>query len=100
MDLNGFTEKVRSITDKNTVIKDSTLKFVVDEGVVFVDTHTQPNTVSNEDKTADCAIHLSLSNASELLDGKMNVAMAFMMGKMKVKGDMGVAMKVAQLLSK
>ncbi|NLA04878.1 MAG: SCP2 sterol-binding domain-containing protein, partial [Firmicutes bacterium] len=33
-----------------------------------------------------------------LLDGKLNATSAFMAGKLKVKGDMGLAMKLQSLL--
>jgi putative sterol carrier protein len=33
-----------------------------------------------------------------IVNGKLNAQMAFMMGKLKIQGDMGMALKLAQLL--
>ena len=99
MSLANFTERVKTIVRANT-ISDAKVKFELDEGVVHVDATQQPNIVNNEDKEADCVIKMSLENANKLLDGELNVMSAVMFGKIKIKGDMGVAMKVAQMVTK
>ena len=99
MSLATFTEKVEKIVAKNNLIKDKTIKFAFDEGgVVFIDTRNQPNTISHEDQPADCVIQMNLKNGLDLLDGKLNVVTAFMFGNIKVKGDIGIAQKIAQLV--
>jgi putative sterol carrier protein len=40
-----------------------------------------------------------MDTMKELLSGDSNPMMAVMMGKVKIKGDMGVAMKVQSLLA-
>lgn len=77
----------------------ATLKMVVDEHVVYVDGTGDKNEVSQEDKEADCVISTSMDTMKELLSGDSNPMMAVMMGKVKIKGDMGVAMKVQSLLA-
>ncbi|MFK8005475.1 MAG: SCP2 sterol-binding domain-containing protein [Saprospiraceae bacterium] len=76
----------------------ATLKIVVDEHVVYVDGTGDANEVSQEDKEAECVISTSMDTMKELLSGNSNPMMAVMMGKVKIKGDMGVAMKVQSLL--
>lgn len=51
-----------------------------------------------QDIPADCTISLSLPNLERLIKGKLNPMMAFATGKLKVAGDMTVAMKLSQLL--
>lgn len=50
------------------------------------------------DQPADCTIRISEDNLGKLIRGQLNPMTAFAMGKLKVSGDMSVAMKLAQLL--
>ncbi|SNR36816.1 SCP2 sterol-binding domain-containing protein [Puniceibacterium sediminis] len=50
------------------------------------------------DDAADCTIRISEDNLEKLIGGKLNPMTAFAMGKIKVSGDMSVAMKLSQLL--
>ena len=76
----------------------ATLKMVVDDQIIYVDGTGDNNVVSQDDKDADCVISTSMDTMKELLSGNSNPMMAVMMGKVKIKGDMGVAMKVQSLL--
>lgn len=69
------------------------------DGVIFVDATQTPNLVSNEDAEADCTIRISLDNFVEMGEGELSPTMAFMMGKLKVDGDLGLAMKLQGLLA-
>ena len=64
------------------------------DGVIVVDGAT----VSTTDGPADCTIKLSLDDLESLIAGELNPTMAFMQGKLKVEGDMSVAMQLSQLL--
>lgn len=55
---------------------------------------------SNEDAPADATISVDWEDFQKLLAGKLDPTMAFMQGKLKVAGDMSVAMKLQSLLSK
>ncbi len=100
MTLQDFTELIQKTASTATGLK-GTAKFVFDEGgSVFIDATQTPYLVSNDSKDSDCTVMLALSDAVKLLNGDMNPMTAFMFGKLKVKGDMGIAMKIAQFLSK
>jgi putative sterol carrier protein len=76
-----------------------TLKFVFPEGVIFIDMTSDEASVSNEDQEADCTISTKIETLDALRKGELNPMMAVMTGKIKIKGDMGVAMKLQSLLS-
>jgi putative sterol carrier protein len=64
------------------------------DGVIVIDGAT----VSTTDAPADCTIKLSLDDLEALIAGELNPTMAFMTGKIKVEGDMSVAMALSQLV--
>jgi len=79
----------------------ATLKFNFNgEGIVYVDGKSTPNTVSNDDKPADCTIKVGLNDFMAMVDGKLDGTTAFMMGKLKVEGNMAVAMKLGPILGR
>ncbi|XP_058159555.1 sterol carrier protein 2 isoform X1 [Dasypus novemcinctus] len=51
----------------------------------------------NSDKKADCTITMADSDLLALMTGKMNPQTAFFQGKLKVTGNMGLAMKLQNL---
>ena len=75
-----------------------TLKFMVDKNVIFIDGNGDQNIVSMDDLEADCTITVSVEVLEKLRDGELNPMMALMGGKIKIDGDMGLAMKVQSLM--
>jgi putative sterol carrier protein len=75
----------------------NTLKFNLGGQILHIDGTGSTNKVSQEDQPADCTISVSQSDFIELVTGKLNPMMAFMGGKIKVDGDMSVAMKLQSL---
>ncbi|XP_057567056.1 sterol carrier protein 2 [Hippopotamus amphibius kiboko] len=51
----------------------------------------------NSDKKADCTITMADSDLLALMTGKMNPQSAFFQGKLKITGNMGLAMKLQTL---
>ena len=74
---------------------DGSLKFDcgADGVIVLAD-----NTATTQNRETDCTIRISRENLGKLLTGKLNPMTGVMMGKLKISGDMGVAMKLGQLL--
>ena len=98
MSLAETTDAVRAKVGENSGLG-AVLKFDLGaDGVILVDAAQVPNVVSNTDGPADCTIGLSLANLSGLLNGSLNPTTAFMMGKLKVDGDMSVAMRLSQVI--
>ncbi len=52
----------------------------------------------NPAKKSDCTLQLSPDNLQKLIKGELNPTMAFMTGKLKIKGDISLAMKLQSLL--
>jgi putative sterol carrier protein len=52
----------------------------------------------SEEAPADCTLKMSLANFRLFLLGKLNGMMAFMSGKLKIKGDIGKALKLESIL--
>ena len=75
----------------------SSIKFVVDEEVVFID--PEAGTITSDDNEASCTVTVDGETMSEILSGSTSSQAAFMTGKLKVAGDMGVALKVGNILS-
>lgn len=77
----------------------ATLKFDCgDDGCVYIDGKSTPNSVGNEGGDADCTVGITLANLAALIQGELEPTTGFMMGKLKVKGDMGVAMRLQRVI--
>jgi len=97
MTLEDITEGFREQAAKAPSLG-KTLKFELDEGPVYLDLTGDAAQVSNDDKEADCTISMSTENLMKLREGKLNPMMAVMTGKVKIKGDMGLAMKLKDIM--
>lgn len=70
-------------------------KFVVeDEGAIFID----DDGARAGDDEADVTLTASAETFEGMMSGDENPTTAFMTGKLKVDGDMGLAMKLAGIL--
>lgn len=77
----------------------ATLKFDCgSDGVVFIDGKSTPNTVSNDNRDADCTVGVTLDDLKAMMAGDLAPTTAFMAGKLNVSGDMGVAMRLQSLM--
>ena len=98
MTLQEITAKMKEGASKKSAFG-NTVKFSTDQGVVYIDGNTTPPNVSNDDKDADCTLKMDFSDFSDLIDRKLDGMTAFMTGKLKIEGDMGVAMKLQSILN-
>lgn len=99
MDLQACTELLRAKVGRANALN-ATLKFDCGaDGVVYIDGVAVPNTVDNADRAADCTVAITLANLSAMLSGELDPATAFMSGRIKVDGDLGVAMKLQRVVA-
>ena len=83
MDLNGLGAKI---------------KFVLDDGMLLLDGKAMPPSVTRGDGEADTTITISNDNMMKLMDGQLNPTIAYTLGKLKVQGSMGYALKLASMV--
>ncbi len=57
------------------------------------------NVSSGTKEGANCTVTLAGQDLVDIVGGKLNGQMAFMTGKLKIAGDMGLAMKLTKILS-
>ncbi len=93
MTLQEIADKFQRGLDRKPI--DDSLKFDCgDDGAITI----SDGTARLADDPADCTIHISHKNLEKLIAGKLNPVTAFAMGKIKVSGDMSVAMKLGKML--
>jgi putative sterol carrier protein len=75
---------------------DGSVRFVIeDEGSVRID----DTGASASDAEANCTMTASADTFQGILDGDVSPTAAFMSGKLKVDGDMGLAIKLGNFLA-
>lgn len=95
-------EKAKSNSDAVNDMGSNTYGFQLsgdEAGEYTLDFETGNVKVINQlEEETDCTLQLSDSNFKKLVNGKLNATSAFMMGKIKVKGNIGLALKLEKLL--
>lgn len=69
-----------------------------DQGKIFLD--GTANKVSTDDGAADTTIKVKLEDFVSMAQGQLDATAAFMQGKLRVEGDMGVAMQLQSVMAK
>lgn len=98
MSLEDITNSLREKVGDEAAVS-AVIKFDFgDDGAIRIDGKSSPAVVDNGDGDADCTVVISFEDFQAILDGGLNPQMAFMTGKLKVEGDMGIAMQLSQIL--
>ncbi len=88
----------RAVTELNAKLDggfDGNAKFVIEgEGAVMMG----PSGARSGDEPADVTLTSDTDTFRQILDGGLDPTAAFMQGRLKVDGDMGMAMKLGQAL--
>jgi putative sterol carrier protein len=73
------------------------MKFVLDGKSIIIDGNNN-NEVTESEDDADCTIITDSETLLKMKSGDLNPMMAVMTGKVKIKGDMGLAMQLQSLI--
>lgn len=100
MELSELTEEMRKRAGQNVKLGYK-VKFVLEEdGIIFWDGTEHPPAIDNEDRPdATTTIRISPENLKKLIDGALDPTLAYMTGKLKVEGSMGVALKLTSMFA-
>jgi len=93
--IDGLTEKVGENCGLGSIVKFD----FGDQGSVILDASQVPNVVSTEGPEPDCTMVISIEDFMAMAEGSLDGVSAFMTGRLKVNGDMGIAMKLGALLT-
>ena len=75
----------------------STLKFDFGDSQLYIDGSGASNVVSDSNEDASCTVKVSKADFGQLIKGELNPMTAVMTGKIRIDGDMSVAMKLQSL---
>jgi putative sterol carrier protein len=98
MTFEQFDESVKAAAAKAPNLGKS-IKLDLGEGIIHIDMTGDIAVVTNEDAEADTVVITTVETLDALRKGDLNPLRAMMGGKIKIKGDMGLAMKLQGLLS-
>ena len=89
-----ITDRIRrGLTDRPPLGKSLKLDF---KGEGFI--HVDGTSVTNDDAPADCTVVVALADLVAMAKGELDPMSAMLRGKLKIKGDMGVAMQLQSML--
>ena len=74
------------------------LKFKLDDDFILIDGTSENNVVTDQDAEANCTITMSKETYGKLQRKEIKPMIATLTGKIKVKGDIGLAQKLKQLM--
>ena len=94
MNVVQLTERVRTAVGAESGL-DATIKFNFgDQGVIYIDGKSMPNAVTNDDRDSQIVISFTPETLTRILDKQLNPKIALMTGKMKLRGDLRIAMRL------
>ena len=102
MDLDDLVGEMTAQADKLKELNHSILFDLGDDGKILLDTTggDVKITPSPENEDAETTLVLSGENLVKLINGDLNPMVAFTLGKLKVFGSKGIALKLSSLLDK
>ena len=94
MTLEDVAAKIRQKTHHANEFHARVLFDFGDDGCLHVDANEFPALISTDAKEADVTLLTSLDTFGKILNGETDPNFAFLMGKLKIQGNMGLALKL------
>jgi putative sterol carrier protein len=95
----NYEDVVQRFQSAGVTVPGKKVKFDFGEdGKIFLD--GVANTVSKDDGPADTTLKLKLEDFLAMAEGRLDPTAAFMQGKLRIDGDMGVAMQLQGVMAK
>jgi putative sterol carrier protein len=94
--LEDITARLKKAVDQQPVAGKSVTLDLKGEGYI----HISGASVTNENTPADCTVIVSKDDLVAMTQGELDPTSAFMTGKLKINGDMSVAMSLQPLLAR
>lgn len=100
MNFDQIVDEVRSRANDLTDLNHTVLFDLGDDGKILIDATGDEVVITPnpDDDEAETTLALSSENAQKLVNGDLNPMVAFTMGKLKIFGSKGVALKLSSLL--
>jgi putative sterol carrier protein len=98
MTLEELTERIRQKAAANPPLGYRVKLDLGDDGSIYWDGTGNTAQILNGDGEADTTIGISPDDLAKMIEGSLNPTLAYMTGRLKVSGSMGVALKISQLL--
>lgn len=100
MSLDNLVDAMKEQADKLKELGHTVLFDLGDDGKILLDATGEELTVTPdpEDDEAETTLTLSTDDMVKLIKGDLNPMVAFTMGKLKVFGSKGIALKLSSLL--
>ena len=99
MDIDQLVEEMRKRAAQNLKLGYK-VKFDLGDGVIFWDGTQHPPVIEAADQgEANTTIAIEPANLVKLMAGQLDPTIAYMTGKLKVEGSMGVALKLTSMFS-
>jgi len=82
---------------KDLSVLGGSVKFIAGENIVFIDGVS--GQISSDDHEATCTVTTDPDTMQAIMNGSSSPQAAFMTGKLKISGDMSIALKVQSIIS-
>ena len=100
MELSELTDELRKRAGQNVKLGYKVKFELEDDGIIFWDGTEHPPAIDNDDKPdPTTTIRISAENLQKLMNGGLDPTLAYMTGKLKVEGSMGVALKLTSMFA-